>query len=96
MEKKQTKGFRGKYCTGCNTVWEVLRFTGESGMEVKYPDFPSYGLERQACSGCKGMSPGSVDTLPTLAQKAAMEHQELIDRLKNTATVSRKHSSAVR
>ena len=34
----------------------------------------------------KEQSPGSVDTLPTPAQKAAMEHQELIDRLKNKAT----------
>ena len=96
MKTKGKKGFKGQYCTGCNTVWEVLTVTDVSGMEVKYPDFPSYGLERQACSGCKGISPGSVDTLPTLAQKAAKEHQELIDRLKNKATVSRKHSSAVR
>ena len=96
MKKNQTQGFRGKYCTGCNTVWEVITVSEASGMEIKYPDFPSYGLEREACPECKGISPGSVDTLPTLAQKAAKEHQELIDRLKNTATVSRKHSSAVR
>ena len=85
MRAKGKNGFKGQYCTGCNTVWEVLRFTGESGMEIKHPDFPSYGLERQICSECKGESPGSVDTLPTLAQKAAMEHQELIDRLKHRA-----------
>ena len=85
MKKKQTHGFKGQYCTGCDTVWEVLTVSASSGMEVKYPDFPSYGLERQACSGCKGIPPGSTDTLPTLAQKVAMEHQELIDRLKNKA-----------
>ena len=75
--KKKTYGFKGKYCTRCNSVWEVTTTTGEAGRLVKYPDFPSFGLERQDCSGCKGTSPGSADTLPTLANKAAMKHQEL-------------------
>ena len=77
MKTKRKTGFKGQYCTGCNTVWEVLAVSDLSGMEIKYPDFPSFGLERQACSGCKGISPGSADTLPTLAQKATMKHQEL-------------------
>jgi hypothetical protein len=44
MNRKQ--GFNGKYCVVCNYVWEwdtVLR------AQVKYEDFPTYGLERAYC-----------------------------------------------
>ena len=84
MKKKYTHGFKGQYCTGCNTVWEVLTVSDISGMEVKYPDFPSFGLEREQCSGCKE-SPKSFKDLPSrLAARErhkkllhAMKHQEL-------------------
>ena len=74
MINKKTFGFKGKYCTSCNSVWEVLSASDSSGIEVKYTDFPSFGLERQDCSECKRTSPG---TLPTLAQKATTKQQEL-------------------
>ena len=84
MKKKQAQGFRGKYCTGCNTVWEVLTVSDAAGMEVKYPDFPSFGLEREQCSSCKE-SPKSFKDLPSrLAARErhkillhAQKHQEL-------------------
>ena len=44
-------GFKGKYCTSCNSVWE-MPLADQSGIEVKYPDFPSFGLERQDCGVC--------------------------------------------
>ena len=81
MKKKQTQGFKGKYCTGCNTVWEVLTFTGVSGMEVKYPDFPSFGLEREQCSSCKEL-PKSFKDLPS--RLAARErHKKLLHTKKH-------------
>ena len=83
MQNKKIYGFKGKYCTGCNTVWEVLRVSDSSGMEVKYPDFPSYGLKREQCTSCKE-PPRSFKELPgTLARERhkkllhAMKHQEL-------------------
>ena len=90
--KKKTYGFKGKYCTRCNSVWEVTTTTGEAGRLVKYPDFPSFGLEREQCSSCKE-SPKSFKDLPSrLAARErhkkllhAEKHQELIDRLKNKA-----------
>ena len=48
--KKQ--GFRGMYCTKCDSVWEMKKAAGETTKEVKHPGFPSYGLYRQDCSEC--------------------------------------------
>ena len=77
MINKMRYGFNGgRYCTSCNSVWEIP-LADQSGIEVKYPDFPSIGLERQDCSECKRTSPESTGTLSTMAQKAAMKYQEL-------------------
>ena len=75
MVNKKTYGFKGKYCTGCESVWEVTTTTGEAGKLVRYPDFPSYGLERQQCLSCKGTSPEKEPA--TLADKAASDHHNL-------------------
>ena len=72
---KEYKGstFRGKYCKLCNTVWEFIPSVGE----VKHPDFPSYGLERQDCSNCTKIYP--VDP-PTLAEKVAVQRKNLFKK----------------
>ena len=79
MTSKKIYGFKGKYCSLCNSVWEVITATGgEMGMEVKYPGFPSYGLEREQCSSCKE-PPKSFKGLPsTLAQE---RHKKLLQRI---------------
>ena len=78
MKRKMTHGFKGKYCTRCNSVWEVLAVYDSTGMEVKYPDFPSYGLEREQCSSCK-KPPKSFKDLPsTLARE---RHKILLQRI---------------
>ena len=51
IKTNRTFGFKGKYCTDCNTVWEIP-LADQGGVEIKYPDFPSFGLERQHCSDC--------------------------------------------
>ena len=71
-----TYGFKGKYCTLCNSVWEVVASQGAAGIEVKHPDFPTYGLEREDCSSCKQVSP-ETNIPDTLAQKAAEKHKKL-------------------
>ena len=51
--KNKKQGFKGMYCTKCNSVWEMIRRPGEAeDVQVNHPDFPSYGLERQDCSEC--------------------------------------------
>ena len=89
MINKKTFGFKGKYCTSCNSVWEVLSASDSSGIEVKYPDFPSFGLEREQCSSCKEPSKSFKDLPSRLAarerhkellQKTAMKHQELLNK----------------
>ena len=52
---KEYKGstFRGKYCTLCNSVWELIPLVGV----VRHQDFPSYGLEREDCSTCERIPP---------------------------------------
>ena len=77
MKAKKEYGFKLKYCTRCNSAWEVSSTSGEAGRFDKHPDFPSFGLEREDCPECKGTSPEDADTPATMAQKAAMEHQEL-------------------
>ena len=74
MKYKKTHGL--KYCNICQQVWEWDR---AQVRELKYPvsAIPSFGLEREDCSECKGTSPGDADTPATMAQKAAAEHQEL-------------------
>ena len=73
---KKHQGFKGKYCTLCNTVWELIPSVGI----VKHPDFPSYGLERETCSKCTGVSTEAKSS-PTLAERAAIKHQKLGIRL---------------
>ena len=75
MANKKKYGFKGKYCTHCNSVWEVVRSEGSVGAEVKHPDFPSYGLEREYCPTCVKASP--EETPDTLEQKIAVKHQKL-------------------
>ena len=54
MKIKKEYGFKLKYCTRCNSAWEVSRTSGEAGRFDKHPDFPSYGLERKDCPKCIG------------------------------------------
>ena len=75
--KKKAHGFKGKYCTRCNSVWE-MPLAEQSRIEVKHPDFPSYGLEREQCSSCKE-PPRSFKELPgTLARE---RHKKLLQRI---------------
>ena len=68
---KKHQGFKGNYCTLCNTVWEFRPSVGV----VRYPDFPSYGLEREDCSKCGGAS--TEAKIPsTLADKAAEQRNK--------------------
>ena len=69
------QGFKGKYCTLCNTVWEFIPLVGI----VRHPDFPSYGLERENCSKCGGIST-EANTSPTLAEKAAERRKILFNK----------------
>ena len=78
MKKKQTQSFKGKYCTGCNTVWEVLTVSDVSGMEIKYPDFPSFGLEREQCPSCKEPQRSFKELPGTLARE---RHKKLLQRI---------------
>ena len=64
--KYQGATFRGKYCTLCNSVWELIPSVGI----VKHPDFPSFGLERQDCAECVATDPG--DTPSTLLDKVTV------------------------
>ena len=89
MKKKQTHGFKGQYCTGCNTVWEVFKVSYQSGMEVKYPDFPSFGLEREQCSICK-KSPKSFKDLPS--RLAARERHKKLLHTKKHQELFTKHN----
>ena len=83
--EKRKIGFKGKYCTGCGTVWEMSANTGAVGVVVKHPDFPSYGLERENCPTCVKVSPkaepGMLTTLDKhkkLLQRLADENQEML------------------
>ena len=69
---KEFKGstFKGKYCTLCNSVWELIPSVGI----VKHPDFPSYGLEREDCSQCNRVSP-ETNIPGRLAEKAASQRE---------------------
>ena len=78
MKSKKSYGFKGKYCTLCHSVWELIPSVGI----VKHPDFPSYGLERQYCSTCSQSLPKTEATTAEerhkqLLQKIADENKEL-------------------
>ena len=81
---KNKYGFQGKYCTLCNSVWEVVASQGTVGVEVKHPDFPSYGLERENCPTClKAPTEAEKDTLALerhkkLLHRIADENQEML------------------
>ena len=77
MTTKKIYGFKGKYCPLCNSVWEIP-LADQSGMEVKYPGFPSYGLEREQCSSCKEPPKSFKDLPSTLAQE---RHKKLLQRI---------------
>ena len=72
---KKFKGatFKGKFCTLCNSVWELIPDMGI----VKHPDFPSYGLERQDCTNCTKNY--AVDS-PTLAEKVSGQRKNLFKK----------------
>ena len=74
MSKKKY-GFKGRYCTICQQVWE---FDRTQGREIKYKDIPSYGLEREQCSSCK-KQPKSFKDLPTTL--ARERHKKLLQRI---------------
>ena len=69
-------GFKGKFCTLCNSVWELIPSVGI----VKHPDFPSFGLEREDCSKCGGASTEAKKP-STLVERAAIKHKKLGTRL---------------
>ena len=77
-DKKIGFGFKGKYCSGCNTVWEVFTNAGEKAGVIRHPDFPSYGLEREVCSRCAEAAPKPEETATTLAKT---QHKELLQRI---------------
>ena len=72
---KKHQGFKGKYCTLCNTVWEFIPLVGI----VRHPDFPSYGLERENCSKCGDISTETKVT-STLAEEAASQRKNLFKK----------------
>ena len=74
---KEFKGatFKGKYCTLCNSVWELIPSVGI----IKHPDFPTYGLERQDCATCKRVSTETNIPL-TLAEKVANQRKYLFNK----------------
>ena len=77
-DKKIGFGFKGKYCSSCNTVWEVIKNEGSTVGVVRYPDFPSYGLEREDCSKCTEVAPNPKETAATLAQE---RHKDLLQKI---------------
>ena len=72
---KKHHGFKGKYCTLCNTVWEFIPSVGI----VRHPDFPSYGLERENCSKCGDISTETKVT-STLAEEADEQRKILFNK----------------
>ena len=72
---KKHQGFKVKYCTLCNSVWEFVPSVGV----IRHPDFPSYGLEREDCSRCEGVST-ETDIPPTLTEKAADQRKNLFKK----------------
>ena len=79
--KAEHKGstFRGKYCTRCNSVWELnLKSHHHIVGIVKHPDFPSFGLERQDCAECVATDP--VDPPSTLGEEVAEQRKDLFKK----------------
>ena len=72
---KKHQGFKGKYCTLCNTVWEFIKSVGV----VRHPDFPSYGLERENCSKCGDIST-KTKVASTLAEEVAEQRKILFKK----------------
>ena len=85
MKKDFNQFARGRYCTICQQVWE---FDRTIGTEIKYPDMPSFGLEREQCSSCKEPLKSFKDLPSTLArerhkillQKIATDNQKLLKK----------------
>ena len=48
---EQPKEFPVKYCTECSTVYEI---DGRVNV-IYYPEFPTYGLQRETCCNCENM-----------------------------------------
>ena len=84
FENKRKISFKGKYCTGCGSVWEMPIAQETVGIVIKHPDFPSYGLERENCPSCvKGppkVEPGilTADKHKKLLQRLADENEEML------------------
>ena len=88
-DKKIGFGFKGKYCASCNTVWEMITNAGNSAGVVRYPDFPSYGLEREDCSKCTKAAPAPERIITMLAQE---QHKELLQKIaEETQELKRKN-----
>jgi|3_EtaG_2_1085321.scaffolds.fasta_scaffold251047_2 hypothetical protein len=47
-EDKGYVAFAVKHCKSCNHCWER-----EGNKQLKYWDFPKYGLEEKTCNECK-------------------------------------------
>ena len=85
MTNKKQHGFKAKYCSICQQVWEWDR---NQGRELKHKDLPSYGLERENCSSCTKQPKSNKDSPSTLAlerhkkllKKIATENQELFKK----------------
>ena len=77
MPNNQSKSsrFKGKYCTLCNSVWELIPSVGI----VKHPDFPSFGLEREDCAKCTKINPVDPHSL-TLAEEVAEQRKDLFKK----------------
>ena len=68
------KDFKVKYCSMCETAYEMVKDTVEY-----YLDFPSYGLEREDCSKCEGVST-ETNIPPTLEEKATDQRKNLFKK----------------
>ena len=75
MKKLPNHFARGRYCTISQQVWELDRTIGR---EIKYPDMPSFGLEREQCSSCKEPLKSFKDLPSTLARE---RHKKLLQRI---------------
>ena len=86
MSNKLKRGFKGKYCTGCNTVWEMPHDEGSVGKLIKHPDFPTYGLKRENCPECirgpleAGSNKLALERTKKLLQRIVDENQELFKK----------------
>ena len=53
QEQKRYEDPGIKYCPECKYVWEFYHFAGNYFFK-RFPDMPTYGLERKICTECAG------------------------------------------